>query len=260
MNFYKRHLGDIAKSCGDLSQGQMGAYDLLTDWHYSNEEPLPLDMKRVYRIGRAVSKAERENVDLVLGLYFDKTPEGYTQKRALEEMAKANAQADTNRRIAEEREAKKRSRTEHESFHEQGNESSNGPSTKHQPSHKPLATSQEPSGTTTPSLPETLEATATEAGRACLLMRQAGCGRTNPSNANLLEALAEGVTPEKLADFAKVAVEKAIAEPFAYAIKAARNDRATSATVTPIKPRANDNFQGKSYVGTPDEQLPASLR
>lgn len=119
MNFYKRHLGDIAKSCSDLSQGQMGAYDLLLDWHYANEKLLPLATDRLYLIGRARSKPERDNVDFVLAELFVRTPDGYTHKRAGEEMAKANAQADANRAIAIAREAaKKLARMEHESCDE----------------------------------------------------------------------------------------------------------------------------------------------
>lgn len=133
MNFYKRHLGDIAKSCGDLSQGQMGAYDLLLDWHYANEKPIPLAPEKVYRIGRASTKAERDNVDSVLVELFTRTVDGYTHKRAAEEMEKANAQAEVNRRIAEEREAKKRARNEHEPCYETSNDSC----TKRQPSQTP---------------------------------------------------------------------------------------------------------------------------
>lgn len=133
MNFYKRHLGDIAKACGHLSQGQMGAYDLLLDWLYSNEKPLPLSPDSVHRIGRAVTKAEKANVDAVLGEFFLRTAEGYTQKRAIEEIAKADAQADTNRRIAEAREAAKRARKEHEAC----NEPSDASCTNRQPSQTP---------------------------------------------------------------------------------------------------------------------------
>jgi uncharacterized protein YdaU (DUF1376 family) len=118
----------------------MGAYDLLLDWCYSNEKPLPARNGDTYRIARASTKAERANVDRVLADFFILTDEGYTQKRVLEEMAKANAQAETNRRIAEEREARKRARTEHESF----NESSANRSTKDQPSQTPDTRHQEP--------------------------------------------------------------------------------------------------------------------
>ena len=130
MNYYKRHLGDIAKSCSDLSQGQMGAYDLLLDWHYANEKPIPLSTDKVHLIGRARTKPERDNVDSVLAELFTKTPDGYIHKRAGEEMEKAAAQAEANRQVAIHREATKRARMEHDSC-------TNG-----QPNHKPLATSQ----------------------------------------------------------------------------------------------------------------------
>lgn len=133
MNFWKRHVGDIAKACGHLSQGQMGAYDLLLDWLYGNEKPLPQSREALHRIGRAVTKAERANVDAVIGEFFSLTPEGYVQKRASEEIARAQAIGDTNRRIAEEREARKRAAKGARSVHEP----CNGSSTNGQPSQTP---------------------------------------------------------------------------------------------------------------------------
>lgn len=99
MNFYKRHLGDIAKATSHLSQGQMGAYDLLLDWHYSNEKPLPLCATDLHRIARAASKTERANVDRVVAEFFTRTQEGYVQKRAVEEIEKAQGRAAKNREI-----------------------------------------------------------------------------------------------------------------------------------------------------------------
>lgn len=142
MNFYKRHLGDIAKACGHLSQGQMGAYDLLLDWLYSNEKPLPASRVAMCRIARAEKKQERSNVDFIISEFLTLTPEGYTQKRVMEEIAKANEQAEVNRRIAEEREAKRRARIEHASCNEPSNDScTNGqpsqtPDTRHQTPEK----------------------------------------------------------------------------------------------------------------------------
>lgn len=98
MNYYKRHLGDIAKSLSNLSQGQIGAYDLLLDWIYANECPLPLDHAELYQIGRCRTKAERENVDRVLR-YFDRTEQGYTQKRALEEIESYQRRCEINREL-----------------------------------------------------------------------------------------------------------------------------------------------------------------
>lgn len=103
MNFYKRHLGDIAKATSHLSQGQMGAYDLLLDWHYSNEKPLPMQAQDLYRIGRAAAKAERANVDRVVAEFFTRTPDGYVQKRAVEEIEHAAERSNSARRSAQAR-------------------------------------------------------------------------------------------------------------------------------------------------------------
>lgn len=99
MNFYKRHLGDIAKACAHLSQGEIGAYDLLLDWLYGNEKALPQDVRLLHRIGRAESRSERENVDRVIVEFFTLSPLGYVQKRAVEEIERAQQQAAINREI-----------------------------------------------------------------------------------------------------------------------------------------------------------------
>lgn len=111
----------------------MGAYDLLLDWCYANEKALPGRTSDVYRIGRCMTKAERDNVDRVLADFFDHSDEGYTQKRVLAEIAKAGVQADTNRLIAEERESKKRAQKEARMEHE----ACTNRSTNDQPSQTP---------------------------------------------------------------------------------------------------------------------------
>jgi uncharacterized protein YdaU (DUF1376 family) len=77
----------------------MGAYDLLLDWLYGNEKPLPLDPAALYRIGRAGSKVERDNVDAVLAEFFILAEGGYTQKRAIIEIERASHQREVNRQV-----------------------------------------------------------------------------------------------------------------------------------------------------------------
>lgn len=235
MNFYKRHLGDIAKACAHLSQGQIGAYDLLLDWIYGNERPLPLDKAALHRIGRASTKAERDNVDQVIAEFFVRTPDGYTQKRAEAELAAWRVQAETNRRIAVEREAKKRAKKPARTEHEACYESSEKRDTNGQPSQNPesitassnfCAQPEIPTPGPAPEPPKPAEppmtATRSEAGRACLLMRMAGCVTVNPSHPDLLAAIAAGVTPEALGDAAREAVELRKSKPFPWAIATAR--------------------------------------
>lgn len=62
----------------------------------------------------------------------------------------------------------------------------------------------------------------TLAGRACRLMREAGCTITNPAHPELLAALDAGVTPEALAATVREAVDSGKTAPFAWACKTAR--------------------------------------
>src|SRR3546814_14956443 len=75
----------------------------------------------------------------------------------------------------------------------------------------------------------------TDAGRACRLMRDAGCPSTNPSHPDLLAALAEGVTPATLVDTAREAVDAGNPKPFPWAIAPARVR--TRQGATPLAPR-----------------------
>jgi uncharacterized protein YdaU (DUF1376 family) len=87
VNFYKRFIGDIQAKTGGLTLAEFGAYDRLLDHLFSTETPIAKD--EVYRICRAMGKDERNAVDKVLAKFFDLTPEGYTQAKALEEIERA---------------------------------------------------------------------------------------------------------------------------------------------------------------------------
>jgi hypothetical protein len=99
--------------------------------------------------------------------------------------------------------------------------------------HAPHARSSQ-DATTTP-------APSTDAGRACLLLRQSGCARVNASHPDLLAALAEGVTPEAIRD-AYVATPDA-RNPFAYAIATARGLHADGARSIATGPPRRANAQ-----------------
>lgn len=96
VNYYKRNLGDFSRDTAHLSQGQVGAYDLMLDWYYANERPLPADREDVYRLARAFTKDERKNVDKVLADFFHPCDTGWQQKRADAELARYAAQRATN--------------------------------------------------------------------------------------------------------------------------------------------------------------------
>ena len=163
MNFYKHFLGDYARDTAHLSMLEHGAYRLMLDHYYATGKPLPADMTLLYRICKAASKAERMAVDLIAEQFFPVNDDGTRHnQRADEEIRKASGQADTNRRIAQEREdARKAAREVYESLNESC--SVREPSHSHSQNHKEQKTRAESarkrgSRLNVPELPESWKA------------------------------------------------------------------------------------------------------
>jgi uncharacterized protein YdaU (DUF1376 family) len=104
INYYNRHLGDYAAAAGHLSALEHGIYNLLIDWYYANEQPIP-DSK-AHRIARS----SREDTLPILEEFFQLDGDVWRQKRIDSEIADYRIRAEKNRAIAEEREQKRRAR------------------------------------------------------------------------------------------------------------------------------------------------------
>lgn len=140
MNFYKHHLGDYAQATAHLTFVEDAAYSRLIRKYYAEEKPLPLEIKAIHRLVGARTKEEKQAVEDVLEEFFLKTSDGWRNKRCDEEIERANAQAETNRLIAQAREERKRARIEHElstNRAESNNESSNESPASREPSQTP---------------------------------------------------------------------------------------------------------------------------
>jgi uncharacterized protein YdaU (DUF1376 family) len=151
LNFYKHHIGDYDQATRHLSFVEDAAYSRLIRKYYAEEKVLPVDVKKIERLIGARTKEEREAVAVVLEEFFVLEDDGWHNKRCDEELAKANAQAEANRKIALEREARKRSRLEHEQSTNRGQTESTNRTTEHHeswstPEHESLQ-SREPSQT-----------------------------------------------------------------------------------------------------------------
>lgn len=135
MNFFKLYIGDYQRDTAHLSITQHGAYLLMLQHFYATEKPLPTG-KALHRMLRAQDKDERDAIDFVASFFWVTTEEGLVvNKRAHQEIAKARAQAETNRGIARAREAKRIvARSQHESC---TNRATNG-----QPNHSHSQISQ----------------------------------------------------------------------------------------------------------------------
>lgn len=138
MHYYKRNLGDYAKKAGRLSMLEHGAYTLLMDAIYDREVFPTLEDALDWAWAR--DDAEVAAVKFVLSKFFTLDGDRYVQKRIQDELDSYKAKAETNARIAKDREAKRKSKHEpSRNVHEACEE-------KHEPSpnHKPLTINQEP--------------------------------------------------------------------------------------------------------------------
>lgn len=115
MNFYDRHIGDYLKNTLSLSMLEDGAYNRLLDYYYSEESPLPKNIKEIYKISRAISKKERDAVDVILNKFFTLFDDGYHQKRCdevIEKFYENKPKSDEKKANARERQKRARERRE----------------------------------------------------------------------------------------------------------------------------------------------------
>jgi uncharacterized protein YdaU (DUF1376 family) len=93
--WYKFHLGDYITHTTHLSDAEDLAYRRLLDLYYMSEQPIPLDCVLVARKIRI----DLDITESVLGEFFERTEEGYFNHRCDAEVAKYQAQCNTNRQI-----------------------------------------------------------------------------------------------------------------------------------------------------------------
>lgn len=107
MHYYKRNIGDYHKKAGRLSMIEHGAYTLLIDACYDRECFPTRDDAIDWLWAR--NDDELAAIDFVLSKFFYLQDDGtYTQDRIQDELEAYHAMAETNQRIAREREAKRR--------------------------------------------------------------------------------------------------------------------------------------------------------
>lgn len=96
MNYYERHLGDYAKAAGHLTLLEHGAFTLLLDKYYTDDGPIQAE--HVYRLCRARLPDEVAAVDAVLAEFFTLKDGRWHNKRAEEEIAKAQVRISAARK------------------------------------------------------------------------------------------------------------------------------------------------------------------
>lgn len=151
MNFFKLYIGDYQRDTAHMTIAEHGAYMLMLQHYYATEKPLPSG-KSLHRMLRAQDKTERDAIDAVVTQFWIETDAGIVNERADAEITKANTQAETNGRIARERENKRRAaRTSNEpSTNRATNDEPNHSHSHSKPSSEANASGGEPPRLTDP--------------------------------------------------------------------------------------------------------------
>jgi len=238
VNYYERHLGDYAKDTGHLSILEHGVYTLLLDRYYSTEAGIP--ETQAFRLSRARTPEEREAVEVVLAEFFELIDGVWINRRAEEEIQKAKVRIEAAKENGRKGGRPKKNPTETQekptgfslgSISETQTEPSEK-LTKHQAPDTSKPFDKERSKAEPEVAPESVSAVLappTEAGSACLQMRDANIQGVNPSHPKLLALLAAGVTPDEIGEVARE--PKARGKGMAWVMATAEGRRRDAASV-----------------------------
>ena len=84
MHYFKFNIGDYKSHTSHLDLLEDLAYRRLIEWQYLHEKPLPLDVEQVARV--IAMRSECECITFVLDSFFERTDEGYINKRVFREI------------------------------------------------------------------------------------------------------------------------------------------------------------------------------
>lgn len=199
MNFFKLYIGDYQRDTAQLSIAQHGAYMLMLQHYYATEQPLPSG-KELHRMLRAQDKTERDAIDAVAAKFWHLTDDGLVNDRADVEITKAAAQADTNARIAREREDKRKAARK-------PNEQSTNRATNGQPNHSQTYSVPNGTGGEPPDKPAA-EKSKSQLWKAAVSLL-AGQGMPEPQARTFIGRLAKDYPH---GDIVQKAVEAAVSE------------------------------------------------
>lgn len=261
MNYYERHLGDYAKDTAHLSMLEHGAYNLLLDRYYSTETGIPAS--QAHRLARARTKEEKQAVDDVLGEFFTLSGDVWINKRADEEVAKAQVKINAAKENGKKggRPKKPSSGSENEtqqkpaglfpgSENETKQKAHQAPDTRHQLKPEVIA-----SGVDSTVVEPEDENRLAPVARVCLGLKAMGYGDTNPHDAKLTALLEAGLTPEEI--LAAGHSGRGKAKGFRWVLATAEGRRRDAANIAPL-PSANSEPQGAGRLSLAGQQTQAA--
>jgi uncharacterized protein YdaU (DUF1376 family) len=81
LHYYQHNISDYRADTGHLTLLEHGCYHQLLDQYYLNEEPLPLDIDKIFRLLTARTQDEKNAIKNVLKDFFVETEAGFIQRR-----------------------------------------------------------------------------------------------------------------------------------------------------------------------------------
>jgi uncharacterized protein YdaU (DUF1376 family) len=258
VNYYKHHIGDYAAATAHLSLLEDAVYSRLLRIYYATEKPIPPDARAVYRLVRAASRSEREAVDVVLVEFFVLEDDGYHQKRADEEIAQHQTQAAINRELGKRGGRPRVNKTESvNSQNRIGLGARTETVSENNPSHKPLAISHKPEKdqkqgrASAPELPEWLPEPVWREWHDFRNTRKGWTPKARElSLRTLTELHGQGHDPHKV-------IEQSIERGWTGLFPPKPPDANPRGSP---KPAIAQDFSAKTYIGTPENELPDFLR
>lgn len=81
MHYFQHNIADYRKDTSHLTLLEHGCYRQLLDQYYLNEQPLPLDESKLFRLLSARTNDEKQAIKNVLQDFFNETEIGFIHKR-----------------------------------------------------------------------------------------------------------------------------------------------------------------------------------
>lgn len=98
MHYYRFNIGDYKAHTDHLEPLEDIAYRRMLDWQYLHEKPLPLDVASIAKAIRM--RSHSDCIEYVLQEFYEETPEGHINRRAVAEIAKYQAKSRKARELA----------------------------------------------------------------------------------------------------------------------------------------------------------------
>jgi uncharacterized protein YdaU (DUF1376 family) len=149
LNYYTRHIGDYLKDTSHLSLLEHGVYTRMLDVYYTRERGF-VDSVEACKLLGAKTDEERAAVEMILADFFQKNPDGYEQKRAIEELERYRQKCIANQENGKKggRPPKTGQKKNPDGFQNKPNEKRN--ESEINPNQQPTTNNQQPKGKSIP--------------------------------------------------------------------------------------------------------------